>query len=135
MTNNALSILYPNYLFKKAPQKKPVALQNLDPHQVTFVGFSRRFLAPHKSRAPEWVINSLSPFLIKRYYTGKKRYVLAQVERTLYNVILRIARNLLVTKENIKIESHPFYHIISDWFLWGWSKSFFFEKRNSKWPT
>ena len=34
---------------------------------------------------------------------------------TLYNVILRIARNLLETRENIKIESHPFYHIICDW--------------------
>jgi hypothetical protein len=33
---------------------------------------------------------------------------------TLYNVILRIARNLLETRENIKIESHPFYQIICD---------------------
>ena len=57
---------------------------------------------------------------------------------TLYNVILRIARNLLETRENIKIESHPFYHIICDWFLWGSSKkkiflcrpfwNFFFKK-------
>jgi hypothetical protein len=45
---------------------------------------------------------------------------------TLYNVILRIARNLLETKENIKIESHPFYHIICDWFSWGWSKKMHF---------
>ena len=29
----------------------------------------------------------------------------------------------------IKIESHPFYHIICDWFSWGWSK------KKSKWPT
>ena len=41
---------------------------------------------------------------------------------TLYNVILRIARNLLETNENIKIESHSFCHIICDWFLWGCSK-------------
>ena len=34
--------------------------------------------------------------------------------RTLYNLILRIAKNLLETKENIKIASHPFYHIICD---------------------
>ena len=33
---------------------------------------------------------------------------------TLYNIILRIARNFLETRENIKIESHPFYHIICD---------------------
>ena len=38
---------------------------------------------------------------------------------TLYNAILRIARNLLETKEKIKIESHSFYHIICDRFSWG----------------
>ena len=52
---------------------------------------------------------------------------------TLYNAILRIARNLLETSENIKIESHSFYHIICDWFSWGSSKKiFFFEKKKSK---
>ena len=35
---------------------------------------------------------------------------------TLYKIILRIARNLLEIKENIKIESHPFYHMICDRF-------------------
>ena len=30
---------------------------------------------------------------------------------TLYNVILHIARNFLETRENIKISTHPFYHI------------------------
>jgi hypothetical protein len=30
---------------------------------------------------------------------------------TLYNAILRIARNFLETGENIKISTHPFYHI------------------------
>ena len=30
---------------------------------------------------------------------------------TLYNAILRIARNFLETTENIKISTHPFYHI------------------------
>ena len=54
---------------------------------------------------------------------------------TLYNTILRIARNLLETKENIKIESDSFYHIIFDRFSWGSSKFFFFfEKKNPKWP-
>ena len=33
---------------------------------------------------------------------------------TLYNDILRIARNLMETRENIQIESHPFHHIICD---------------------
>ena len=33
---------------------------------------------------------------------------------TLYNELLRIARNLLETRENIKIESYSFYHIICD---------------------
>ena len=50
-------------------------------------------------------------------------------ELTLYNAILRIAKNFLETKENIKISTHPFYHINLDWFSWEWSK------KNSKWPT
>ena len=49
---------------------------------------------------------------------------------TLYNTILRIARNFLETRENIKILTHPFYHINLVWFSWEWSK-----KKNSKSPT
>jgi hypothetical protein len=37
-----------------------------------------------------------------------------QKSSTLYNVILRIARNFLETWENIKISTHPFYHINLD---------------------
>ena len=33
---------------------------------------------------------------------------------TLYNVILRIAKNFLETRENIKISTHLFYHINLD---------------------
>ena len=40
----------------------------------------------------------------------------------IFNVILRIARNLLKTSENIKISTHPFYHTNLDWFSWEWSK-------------
>ena len=56
---------------------------------------------------------------------------------TLYNTILRIARNFLETRENIKILTYPFYHINLGWFSWEWSKKkfFFFRKKNSKWPT
>ena len=38
---------------------------------------------------------------------------------TLYDVKLHIARNLMETRENIEIESQPFYHIVCDWFSWG----------------
>ena len=50
---------------------------------------------------------------------------------TLYNTILRIARNFLETRENIKISTHPFYHINLGWFSWEWSKkkSFFSKKK------
>ena len=41
---------------------------------------------------------------------------------TLYNVLLRIARKLLETKENVKISTHPGYHMNLDWFSWEWSK-------------
>ena len=45
---------------------------------------------------------------------------------TLYNAKLRIARNFLETKENIKISTHPFYHINLGWISWEWSNFFFF---------
>ena len=52
---------------------------------------------------------------------------------TLYNAILRIARNFLETRENIKISTHPFYHINLGWFSWEWSKkNFFFSKKKFK---
>ena len=53
------------------------------------------------------------------------------VSGTLYNAILRIARNFLETRESIKISTHPFYHINLGWFSWKWSKKnfFFFEKK------
>ena len=53
---------------------------------------------------------------------------------TLYNVILRIARNLLKTSENIKIVNHSFYHTNLDWFSWEWSKKkyFFLKKKKFK---
>ena len=54
--------------------------------------------------------------------------------RTLYNVILRIARNLLKTSENIKISTHPFYHRNLDCFSWEWSKKKFKMADFSKWP-
>ena len=41
---------------------------------------------------------------------------------TLYNAILRIARNFLETRENIKILTHLFYHINLGGFSWEWSK-------------
>ena len=52
---------------------------------------------------------------------------------TLYNLILRIARNLLETREKNKIESHPFYV----WLIFMGIKTFFFffcKKQNPKWP-
>ena len=63
--------------------------------------------------------------------------VISRKTVTLYNTILRIARNFLETRENIKISTHPFYHINLRWFSWVWSKkkNFFFRKKNSKWPT
>ena len=63
---------------------------------------------------------------------------------TLYNVLLRLARKLLETRENVNISTHPVYHINLEWFSWEWSKRIFFffflkEKKIkmadfSKWP-
>jgi hypothetical protein len=61
---------------------------------------------------------------------------LNQTWLTLYNTILRIARNFLETRENIKILTHPFYHINLGWFSWEWcKKKKKIRKKNSKWPT
>ena len=51
---------------------------------------------------------------------------------TLYNVLLRIARKLLETKENVKIWTHPVYHTNLDWFSWEWSKKKIFFAKISK---
>ena len=55
---------------------------------------------------------------------------------TLYNTILGIARSLLETRENIKIESPFFYHIICDRFSWGFLllKNKIQNGLFSKWP-
>ena len=53
---------------------------------------------------------------------------------SLYNIILRISRNLLETRENIKISTHPFYHTNLDWFSWEWTRKKNQEK-HSKSPT
>ena len=54
------------------------------------------------------VEGKLTDFLVKTQVRKNKKL------HGTYNVILRIARNLLETRENIKIESHPFYYIICD---------------------
>ena len=71
---------------------------------------------------------------VDRFWNPREQLVMGwdSPEATLYNDILRIARNLLETRENIKIESHSFYHIICDWFSWGSSKKNFFLKKKSK---
>ena len=67
-----------------------------------------------------------------RVFTCQQCEYSSKVWFTLYNVILRIARNFLETRENIKTSTHPFYHINLGWFSWEWSKKnfFFFEKKN-----
>ena len=61
--------------------------------------------------------------------TFRQRLFSWPISLKLYNVILRIARNFLETRENINISTHPFYHINLDWFSWEWSE------KKSKWPT
>ena len=47
---------------------------------------------------------------------------------TMYNILLRIARNLLETSENIKILTHPVYH--TNLYENEAKKNFFEEKKN-----
>ena len=56
-------------------------------------------------------------FLQFSYFRTIYKYLpktLMHIHCIIYNGILRIERNFLETKENIKIESHPFYYIICD---------------------
>ena len=65
------------------------------------------------------------------YILGLSSVHIISMLHTLYNARLRIARNFLETKENIKILTHPFYHVNLDRFSWEWSKKkfFFFWKK------
>ena len=63
----------------------------------------------------------------------KKSWYSWTIEFTLYNAILRIARNFLEIRENINILTHPFYLINLGWFSWEWSKKkIFFSKKKFK---
>ena len=51
-------------------------------------------------------------YIIASNYKWKMGQIfVAYSEYTLYNAILRIARNFLETRENIEISTNPFYHI------------------------
>ena len=78
-----------------------------------------------------WCVKLL--FKINRLTNCAVALVLTNKKVTLYNAILRIARNFLETRRIIKISTHPFYHVNLDWFSWEWSKKkFFFGKKKSK---
>ena len=82
---------------------------------------------------PHWCYSfeSLLTFVVIVCYSMQHRWFLLN-STTLYNAILRIARMFLETRENIKISTHPFYHINLGWFSWEWSKFFFFFFRKKK---
>ena len=70
----------------------------------------------------EWAPGERAPF-VKRadnlkpegaYFQPKNYSYLLWIAYTLHNVILCIGRNLLETRENIKISTHPFYSINLD---------------------
>ena len=55
--------------------------------------------------------SGLSTYMLDKYYwLPTWRYT------ALYNVILRIPRNILETRKNVKISTQPFYHKNLDWF-------------------
>ena len=83
-----------------------VGLNDLDGAQTYVQDVQAKYMNDLISIGVAGTLETVQDFLIK---LGIK-----PIMHTLYNVILRIARNLLETRENIKIESHPFYHIIYD---------------------
>ena len=93
------------------------------------------FLKPLELTLYVHFLNIIS-FNVHNVWCIKNLTIAVHSYTALYNVILRIARNFLETRENIKILTHPVYHTNLDWFSWEWSKkkNFFEKKRNSKWP-
>ena len=94
-----------------------------------------------KNCVAEGIASEVNDFNAQCQHTWWARAGHAQHQLTLYNAILRIVRNFLETKENIKISTHPFYHVNLDWFSWEWSKKkiFFWKKKSKmavfqKWP-
>ena len=71
-----------------------------------------------------WLYKGISLIVICSETIGNTLGTQAKI-RTLYNAILRTPRNFLETRENVKILTHPFYHINLSWFSWEWSKNFF----------
>ena len=82
---------------------------------------------------PRWnPIEYRTVFQLQTTRSNRNRFNRGVPIHTLYNAILRIARNFLETRENIKISTHPFYHTNLDWFSWEWSKKkelFFLKKK------
>ena len=84
-----------------------------------------------KSKIPLiFVSNTYSKLSCRKVASSRPVYYLFNFEliwpkvtvHTLYNAILRTPRNFLETRENVKILTHPFYHINLSWFSWEWSK-------------
>ena len=123
-----------NYHGKTHKQKDKFAFKFIFPfnlllvEQIVIVHYTQScFLLSYIS-----VISSMftNKFVKKcQYYYTLLEQSVPLVTVTLYNVILRIARNLLETRENVKILTHPVYLTNLDWLSWEWSK-----KKNSKWP-
>ena len=61
------------------------------------------------------IVQSYAP---KSVQQGEVLGVIDAWVHTLYNAILRIARNFLETRKKIKILTHSFYHINLGWFSW-----------------
>ena len=59
--------------------------------------------------AVQWNLDLRKPDLRKNLDLRKIVATTDFLVHTLYNAILRIARNFLETRENIKISTHPFY--------------------------
>ena len=69
-----------------------------------------------------------------RFFMMSKKTMTFQLKITLYNTILRIARNFLETREIIKILIYPCCPKDFDWFSCGWSKkkNFFWKMKISQ---
>ena len=117
-SGNAIGLILPNDILDVEKQEFEAILQNLTKADQELKQYEECLeyseqVSEGLKKGAEYVGRGMVKGAIKSsewMYLGKYFFRIY----TLYNAILRIARNFLETKENIKISTHPFYHINLD---------------------
>ena len=89
---------------KQKEIKKMVPIQRALWDFFSVIDFGKKFSGMQK------LLRSTHKIILRISTLIKIQTILEVAIHTLYNVLLRIARKLLETRENVKISTHPVYH-------------------------